>query len=187
MFDTFGTKQKICLDRIISDHGLYSPFQMNNLRYILTLPQSSEIFVAQTGQTLGSYSLENLELENETIENQDIANSVSSLYGSGRSLSYEHVTLMQTTVWASASTLINENINIPRKSMKAVVLLFTNTTRKDSEKFIFPNITEIKPTIEGVPNQVYSQGIPKSRFYDETKRLLGFKDERDEFMTPQNF
>ena len=80
----------------------------NNFRYILTLPQSSEILVAQSGQTLGRYSLENLELEYETIENQDIANSVSSLYGSGRSLSYEHVTVMKTTVWAAASTLINE-------------------------------------------------------------------------------
>ena len=69
--------------------------------------------MAQTGEALGSYSLENLELEYETIENQAIANSVSSEYGSGRSLSYEHITLMKTTVWPAASTLINENINIP--------------------------------------------------------------------------
>ena len=96
LLDIFGTKQKICLDRIISDHGLYAPFQMNNnFRYIITLPQSSEILVAQSGQTLGSYSLENLELEYETIENQAIANSVSSEYGSGHSLSYEHITLMK--------------------------------------------------------------------------------------------
>ena len=67
--------------------------------------------------------------------------------------------------------------------MKAAVLLFTKTTRKDSEKSLFPNITEVKLTIEGVPNKVYSQGIPKSRFYDEAKRLFGLKDERNEFMT----
>ena len=98
MFDIFGIKQKICLDRIISDHGLYAPFQMdNNFRYILTLPQSSEILVAQSGQQLGSYSLEKLELL-KLLKNQNIANSVSSLYGSGRSLSFEHVTHMKTTV-----------------------------------------------------------------------------------------
>ena len=68
---------------------------------------------------------------------------------------------MKTVVWAAASTLINENINIPHKSMKAVVLLFTNTTRSDSEEFINPNITSINITIKGVPNQVYSEGIPK--------------------------
>ena len=71
--------------------------------------------------------------------------------------------------------------------MKAVVLLFTTTSRKDSEEFLYPNITEVKLTIEGVPNQVYSQGIPKSQFYDEAKRLLGSKDETDEFITPQRF
>ena len=76
LFDIHGTKQKICLDRIISDHGLYTPFQMNNFRYTITLPQSTEILVAQTGEALGSYSLENLKLEYETIENQAIANSV---------------------------------------------------------------------------------------------------------------
>ena len=155
----------------------------NNFRYILTLPQSSEILIAQSGQTLGSYGLENLELEYETTENQDIANSVSSLYSSGRFLSFEHVTLMKTTVWAAVSTLIIKNVNIPRMSMGAVVLLFTNTTRKDSKEFLYPNITEVKLTIEGVPNKVYSQGIPKSRFYDEAKRLFGLKDERNEFMT----
>ena len=53
--------------------------------------------------------------------------------------------------------------------MKAVVLLFTNTTRKDSKEYIYPNITKVKLTIKGVPNQVYSQGIPKSQFYDEAE------------------
>ena len=41
-FDIYGTKQKICLDRIISDHSLYVPFQINNFRYIM-LPHSSKM------------------------------------------------------------------------------------------------------------------------------------------------
>ena len=104
----------------------------NNSRYIVTLPQSSEILVAQSGQTLGNYSLENLELEYETIDNSSIAEDISSLFASGRSLSYVHVTLMKTVTWSPASTLINENIDIPRKSKKAIVLLFTKTSRIDS-------------------------------------------------------
>ena len=51
--------------------------------------------------------------------------------------------------------------------MKIVVMLFTKTLRIDSEEFLYPDITEFKITIEGVPNQVYSQGIKKSRFYDK--------------------
>ena len=188
MFDIYGTKQKICLDRIIRDHGLYAPFQMNNnFKYIITLPQASKIMVAQSGETLGNYSLENLELEYETIENQDIADVITSLYRTGRSLSYEHITLMKTVLWTASSTLINESINIPCKSVKAIVLLFTNTTRKDREEFLYPNITSVKLTIEGVPNQVYSQGIPKSRLYDEAKRLFGSKNGMDQFMTLEKF
>ena len=30
MYDIYGIKQRKCLDRIISDHGLYATFQMNN-------------------------------------------------------------------------------------------------------------------------------------------------------------
>ena len=60
LFDIFGTKQKVCLDRIISDYGSYPPFQVNSFRYIIMLRQSSKILVARTGETLGSYSLENV-------------------------------------------------------------------------------------------------------------------------------
>ena len=143
------------MDKIIRDHGLYAPFYMNNnFRYIITLPSSNQLLVAQTGSSIGAYTLEVLQLEYETIENMDIANEISEKYAIGRSLSYEHITLMKTVVWAAASTLMNENINIPRKSMRAIVLLFTKQTRADSEEYIFPNITEVKLTIEGVPNSV---------------------------------
>ena len=139
----------------------------NNFCYVLTLPQASEITVAQASQTLGSYILEDLELEYDTIENMDIANESS--YNVDRSLSYEHVTLMKTVVWAAASTLLNENINVPRRSMRSIVLLFTKQTRADREEFLYPDINEVKLTIEAVPNNVYSQGVPKSRFYDKPK------------------
>jgi malic enzyme len=42
--------------------------------------------------------------------------------------------------------------------MKAIVMLFTNKTKTDSEEYIYPNIEKVRVTIEGVPNAVYSQG-----------------------------
>ena len=55
MLSIYGRKQKICLDKIISDHGLYAPFFMNNnFRYVLTLPESNEVMVVQSGRTLGT-------------------------------------------------------------------------------------------------------------------------------------
>ena len=181
-------KKKICFDKIIRDHRLYAQFYMNNnFRYIITLPSSSELMVIQSGQTLGTYTLEDLQLEYEIIENIYLANEIAEKYAVCRSLSYEHITLMKTVVWTAASTLLNENINIPRKSMRSIVLLFTKQSRIDSEVYLYPNITEVKLTIEGVPNNVYSQGIPNSRFYEEAKRLFGHKDIKDQFRTVEKF
>ena len=84
MFNVHGTKQRIKLGKILEDHGLYSPHDMtNNLQYIITLPKAADTMVTQCGQSVGGYTLENLELEYETVENQDLASDVISGYDIG--------------------------------------------------------------------------------------------------------
>ena len=66
------------------------------------------------------------------------------------------------------------------------VLDYTTKIRKSSEEYIYPNIDGVKITIEGVPNSIYSQGIPKNRFYNEARRFFCPSCEKqtsDEFMT----
>jgi hypothetical protein len=189
----YGTKLKKPIDKIIGDQGLYTPFTMNNNpMYIPTLPEAFEIMVAQGGQQVDGYKLENLELEYETIENDSLASEISSMYTSGRSLSYKHVTLMRTSICDKSLTIVNENINIPRKSMSAIVLLFANKVRTDSEQYLYPNLEKVRLTIEGVPISVFSQGLPiaKSRFFEEAKRFfcpMCEKSMADEFMSIDRF
>ncbi|CAB4008212.1 Hypothetical predicted protein [Paramuricea clavata] len=128
---------------------------------------------AQSGESVEGYTLENIELEYESIENNNLARKSENLYGAERELSFEHTTLMKKTEWDKNSTIVNETINVPRRSMKAVVMLFTEKTSTDSEEYIFPNIEKVKVTIEGVPNVIYSQGMTKTRMYEEAKRLFG--------------
>ena len=174
LFGVFGTKQKIRINKILKDHGLYAPHNMaNDLQYVITLPAAAEIMSAQGGENVEGYTLENIELEYESIDNIDLARKAEGLYGSERELSFEHATLMKKTEWSKDSTIINETINVPRRSMKAIVMLFTNKTKTDSEEYIYPNIEKVRVTIEGVPNAVYSQGIPKTRLYEEARRLFG--------------
>jgi hypothetical protein len=71
---------------------------------------------------------------------------------------------------------VNETINVPRKSIKAIVMLFTNKTKTSSEEYVYPNIDKVKITIKGVPNSVYSQGIPKTRLFEEAKRVFVDRD-----------
>ena len=136
---------------------------INNLQFIITLPKATDIMVARSGSSVGGYTLENLEMEYESVVNHDLAMEVLRGYEAGQSLAYEHVTLMKTTEWNKDSTTVNETINLPRKSMRATVLLFRNKNVTDSEQFVYPNIESVKITIEG---------IPKSRFFEEANRLF---------------
>jgi hypothetical protein len=67
--------------------------------------------------------------------------------------------------------------------MKAIVMLFTNKTKTDSEEFVYPNIEKVRVTVEGVPNEVYSQGIPKTRLYEEARRLFGTSEISHQMLT----
>ncbi|CAB3998131.1 Hypothetical predicted protein [Paramuricea clavata] len=181
---TLGDRKKM------TEQGLIS----KNIRKLISGDDSGvkvgdvadEIMTAQGGEQVDGYKLDNLELEYETIENDTLASEVSRMYSTGRSLSYKHVTLMRTSKWDKDLTIVNENINIPRKSMSAIVLLFTNRVRTDSEEYIYPKIDKVNVTIEGVPNAVFSQGLPKNRFFEEAKRFFCPSCEKsmaDEFMS----
>ena len=175
LFGVFGRKQRIRVNKILKDHGLYAPHNMaNDLQYVITLHAADEIMSAQGGESLEGYTLENIELEYESIDNIDLARKAENLYGSERELSFEHTTLIKKPEWDKDSTIINETINIPRRSMKSIVMLFTNKVKTDSEEYVYPNIEKVKVTVD--PNSVYSQGIPKTRLYEEARRLFGTGD-----------
>ena len=83
---------------------------------------------------------------------------------------------MKTLPWAKGNTREVIDINIPRKSMKAVVLLFTEKGAGDSEHFPFPNLTQVDVTVEGNPNDIYSRGLAKRNMYKEAVRFFGNDD-----------
>ena len=56
--------------------------------------------------------------------------------------------------------------------MKAVVLLFTKKDAGDSEEFVFPNLTRVNVTVEGNPNNIYSEGLPQPDMYREAVRFF---------------
>ena len=77
-----------------------------------------------------------------------------------------------------ADTLWNINLNVPASSMKGILMLFENPAAgeepwaRDTEGFYNPIITNMKITIEGVPNQLYSQGMRTNQHWDEVKKLF---------------
>ena len=57
--------------------------------------------------------------------------------------------------------------------MNAIVLLFTKSDAGDNEDFPFAGLTKVNVTVEGNPNDVYSEGLAKRDMYDEARRFFG--------------
>ena len=60
--------------------------------------------------------------------------------------------------------------------MKGLLLLFCEPYAggaRDSEKTFNPDITEVKVTVNGIPNKIYSQGMKTRDFWEEIFRRFG--------------
>ena len=164
---------KMKLGKILEGYGPYAPYEMPSFEYRIKLPDSKDVMVAQSGQKVGTYKLEDIFLQFETILNKEFANEVKGEYIAGRQLWYDHITLLSSEVWKKDDTKKSIDVNVPCRSMKAIVLLFTKTNSTNSEEFMNPNIERVKVVIEGKPNSVYSEGLDKSEIYEEARRFFG--------------
>ena len=66
--DVYGTTQRIHLNKIISDHGLYTAFNLpHTLSFVITLPPADEIMEAQSAQKVQGYTLKNIPYEDHRL------------------------------------------------------------------------------------------------------------------------
>ena len=71
-----------------------------------------------------------------------------------------------------SDTSFSIDINSPSKSLKGVLLIFTqerSATKfaRDTEEFYNPKITKVEVTMEGVPNELYAQNMEYRHQCDE--------------------
>ncbi|PFX32995.1 hypothetical protein AWC38_SpisGene2097 [Stylophora pistillata] len=74
-----------------------------------------------------------------------------------------------------SDTIINESINVPRRSMKGLLLFYETYTAgtRNSEKTFNPNITDVKLTVDGIQNKTYSQGMKARDIWEKVFRRFG--------------
>ena len=89
--------------------------------------------------------------------------------------------MFEKLTWPKATTVQNINVNVPRKSMKAIVLLFKDDN-SDSE-----SLKTIKISTESKPNQVYPRELTANRLYEEAHRLFSNKIKYDENLSVFDF
>ena len=80
---------------------------------------------------------------------------------------YDRVLRHRKMTMDKSNTLLNINLNVPARSMKGILMLFENVAAqqpfaRNTEAFYNPQKTKVEVTIEGIPNQLYSQGMRQS-------------------------
>ena len=121
LFKVFAKKYKIPLDfELLTDHGPLYKYAINeDIIFEITLATNDRILVSTDTKDWG-YKLSNICLEYDTVTSESIANSMLQKYNSGYNVLYDMVDHFKTVSIKANDTLINENINFPRRSIKGV-------------------------------------------------------------------
>ncbi|KAK3731225.1 hypothetical protein QZH41_004693 [Actinostola sp. cb2023] len=178
----YGDKYRMPINHpILDNHGVfYAKTLSNSLSFEITLPQSNEVVITPDLTKSYNYGLTNIELEYECITSDYLAREAASAYQIGKVFYYENILLHKTfTIAKATDSVINEHINIPRRSMSGILMLFTEAYAagaRDSEKFISPSITQVNVNVDGLPNKLYSKGMVPFDFWDAIRDRMGETD-----------
>ena len=126
------------------------------------------------------YALKNLELEYSCISSDYLAREASSAYNTGKGFYYENILLHKTFEISKADySVINEHVNVPRRSMTGILCLFNDTITagtRDSEKFFNPDIQSVSININGMPNKLYSKEMIVTDLFDSIMKRMETSD-----------
>ena len=184
LFKARGKRVKIKLGKILNDQGLFAPSALNgSVEFNFKTPDANDIMIAQSGESVGGYVLKEPKLIYESIESPEMYSQAVTDY-TETEFPFMDVSYLKPTNWSKDQTSVVETINVPRRSMRAIVILFKYADTENSEEYVYPNITKVDVTIDGRPNAVYSNGISTDDLYREAKRVFHVEDSN---MTEKRF
>ena len=141
----------------------------NRLTYELTFADYSDVIKSMDPDA--TYTISNISLEFDTIINASLASQIRTEYMKS-SILYDRILRAHIIPLNKSDTSFSVDINSPSKSLKGVLLIFTqerSATKfaRDTEEFYNPKITKVEVTMEGVPNELYAQNMEYRHQYDE--------------------
>ena len=141
----------------------------SRLTYELTFADYSDVIKANKPDA--TYTISNISLEVDTIINASLASQIRTEYMKS-SILYDRILRARIIPLNKSDTSFSVDINSPSKSLKGVLLIFTqerSATKfaQDTEEFYNPKITKVEVTVEGVPNELYAQNMEYRHQYDE--------------------
>ena len=141
----------------------------SRLMYELTFADYSDVIKAMDpGAT---YTISNISLEFDTTINAWLASQIRTEYMKS-SILYDRILRVCIIPLNKSDTSFSVDINSPSKSLKGVLLIFTqerSATKfaRDTEEFYNPKIMKVEVTVERVPNELYAQNMEYRHQYDE--------------------
>ena len=139
------------------------------LTYELTFADYSDVIKATDPDA--TYTISNISLEFDTVINASLASQIRTEYMKS-SVLYDRILRARIIPLNKSDTSFSIDINSPSKSLKGVLLIFTqerSATKfaRDTEEFYNPKITKVEVTVEGVPNELCAQNMEYRHQYDE--------------------
>ena len=174
----YSTRYHIPINHpILDDHGVFRPRSLREtLTFEITLASVLDIVVSSDVSTAPTYTLKNLELEYTSISSDYLAQEAAAAYTSGKGFFYENVLLHKTfEISKPGDSVINEHINVPRRSMSGVLCLFNEIPTagtRDAEKFVNPAMLSVAININGMPNKLYSKNMQTTDFYESMMKRM---------------
>ena len=176
--DVFGNRFYIPLDfELLEGHmPFYQSALGDRFEYELTFNDYSRM-VRATGDTYASYDIENISLEYEMVTHPELGRMIANQYRGRLAILYDRVLRHQKISRDKSDTLWNISLNVPARSMKGVLMLFEDVAAqqpfaRSAEAFYNPKITKVEVTIEGIHNQLFSQGMRAYQMWDEARKLF---------------
>ena len=176
-----NTKYCIPIDHpILEDHGVFYPWALSDhLCFEITFAPVDNVVIYSDETKPPIYKITNLELEYRCISSEYLAKQAAGGYQECGFL-YENIVLHKTfNISKATDAIINEHVNIPRRSMTGILCLFTEAFKagkRDSEKFVNPKITSVNFNIDGVPNKLFPNGMVPSDFWQSLNNRFNTKD-----------
>ena len=147
----------------------------SRLTYELTFADYSNVIKSTDPDA--TYAISNISLEFDTIINASLASQIRTEYMKN-SILYDRILRARIIQLNKSDTSFLVDINSPSKSLKGVLLIFTqerSATKfaRDTEEFYYPKITKVEVTVEGVPNELYAQNMEYRHQYNEIVKHFG--------------
>ena len=133
--------------------------------------------IQAAGDANASYYIGGISLEYDMVTLPELARMIDNQYKGRLAILYDRVLRHRKMTMDKSNTLWNINLNVPARSMKGILMLFENVAAqqpfaRNTEAFYNPQITKVEITIEGIPNQLYSQGMRAYQMWDEAKKYF---------------